>query len=157
MDLIIAIKVFFFISPPYTFQGRITYINSYYSYKVVNNFISIPIAFALKLFTIDKFALFADIGLSEDYLFSKKVPDFDFHLQGTNIYPDYGITSYNKYSTESNLGLTVNYKFNEKMNIYLKPNFNYFITKNLVEYRSVRQNNYYFGLDLGIRVSINGH
>jgi hypothetical protein len=135
-----------------TINGQLKLVmDKYGSYDANYNYLSIPVGVMIKVFNKDKFEIGFNGGLSFDYLISRK--DINANV---GVFPDqYESYVVKNFCTELTLGLESNYLVNKRMIMFFRPNFNYFLSPNLTDYNAISQNNYYFGLDIGLRYKIN--
>jgi hypothetical protein len=138
----------------YTVNGDQISFSSDKFYSLKNSehyYLSVP--FGLKCNFLNQkslnFSIFS--GFSFDYLIHSKLIDHgNPYIYDNNL-------KINDFTSEFNLGLYCNYMINNNFNVFFKPNFNIFIIPNIIEYNVVRQYNYYYAFELGIKYKINSH
>lgn len=126
----------------------IVYRPEFQSYIASYQYLSIPVGIILNINTSKKFIFNIHFGAALDFLIHKQ--DMDTY---TGIYT---YTS-NSFVTELNLGLNCAYRFNSRLDLLLKPNINYSISSNLVDYSVIYQHNYYFGVEVGLKYIIRSY
>jgi hypothetical protein len=122
-----------------------------YSLNTEFHYLSVPIGIKLKILTKNRIDIGINSGISFDYLIhSKSIVYKDPNTNVDNV-------KYNNFTSEMDIGFDCDYLINDRLSVFLRPNFNIFIFPNLKDFDIIRQYNYYYAFDFGIKYKINSH
>ena len=138
------------IIPVYSSDNEVTkQFNSYH-------YLTIPIDFQYKLFTMDKMSLGFIVGSDFDLLIGNKLTN---HTDSYQTDPKYEFSKISKIAINIKGGLILDYKIQENLSIYIQPEFARYITPNIQYdlqsyddiYCKINQYNYYGQIRIGIK------